>query len=101
MPNYLEKTFTANGNSEEFAVGRLEQVSISGLTAAGAGSVSLQRSTDAGDTFQTVMLPDFTAATFTADATFDILETAETLYRFVMADYASGSIVARIGQKGI
>lgn len=102
MTRFLEHTFAADGESLEITIGPGSYpVSISGLTAAGAGSVALQRSTDSGVIFGTVKLPDFTDANFTADAEFNLKEDSKVIYRFVMSSYSSGAIVCRIGQKGL
>lgn len=96
----LEKSFDDDGVSLATDVQGRHPVSISGLTAAGAGTVSLQRSTDGGTVWGTVKLPSFADADFTADAEFDIQEDAKVKYRFSMADYTSGTIACRIGYKG-
>ena len=96
---HIEKTFTANGTSDAFVVCGEFPVSIEGLTAAGAGSVLIERSSNNGVTYAPVKLPDFSDAAFTSDAEFNIVEKMNVKYRFVLSSYSSGSIVCRIGYK--
>ena len=95
----FEKVFDADGNSEAFNIYGSVPLSINGLTAAGAGTVTVQRSTDDGLNFGPVKLPDFTDAAFTADAEFTVNEAQPVKYRFVMSSYSSGDIACRAGIK--
>ena len=88
MPN-MSGTFTATGQSTNFAVMGKFNISLSGTW---AGTVRLERSYDNGSTW--VVVGSYTSNTET------IGEEPETavLYRFNCTVYTSGTVVYRLGR---
>lgn len=83
----LSGTFTGTGQSSATYLRGVHSVELN----FGTGSVTLERSLDDGVTFVSVVLPDgTTAATFTADAAFELdAGKAGGLYRFNCTSYTS------------
>jgi hypothetical protein len=95
-PPYSKTFANATGYSEVVAVHGDHPVSLSGMTAGDV--IDLERSTDAGRTWQITSLPSLAPASFSADIDFNIYEPGCAHYRFNKSASAGATAVARIGR---
>jgi len=86
------KRFDATGTSDVFRVRGKKPVQINFTRESGVGTVVLERALD-GQNFQTMQRGDFTDASFTADADFELeSDDPDVLYRFRCSAFTSGAI---------